>query len=327
MGSANPANCPICGDVSVPLTPNLTGTNLQKKVEELENKIKSHEKVLQARFSSSEVKFERNKLYEKDGRYLSFRKYIRVKLESVLPKDDDDDLEEEMGAPQRKKPFRGKRVKVETEDEPMGSSILDDVENIMEEVVSEDDKSEANYEEDIERKEEVLKPRRESSSSTSVSEQEEIMVEEDEGQHVESSSLESEDGGLQEEHTNKTSRSGREVKDLKEHMKGRHPAPKKLKYECHLCKRKFQTGGKLRGHVKQAHAVVGGWECEVCGREFKFERYLNEHKLVHETVKRFSCNLCGTGFTKNSVMQRHIKNIHEGMPRTDTRRKRRKSNS
>ncbi|CAL8068551.1 unnamed protein product [Orchesella dallaii] len=108
---------------------------------------------------------------------------------------------------------------------------------------------------------------------------------------------------------------GMAVRNIHVHIEMRHKPYEERRYCCSLCGKKFAFSAQLCNHRKQAHATDKPWKCEVCGKDFKLEKYFIEHRRGHEDVKPFECHLCGMGFTRGYVLKRHISNVHEGAKR------------
>ena len=80
--------------------------------------------------------------------------------------------------------------------------------------------------------------------------------------------------------------------------------------------------------VSELHERNRNLKCDFCGRQFSFPdvcsgRYsyksffaaeeLRKHiQTVHEKLKEFICQTCGTPFSAQACLKRHIRNIHEG---------------
>ncbi|CAL8136876.1 unnamed protein product [Orchesella dallaii] len=110
---------------------------------------------------------------------------------------------------------------------------------------------------------------------------------------------------------------GKVVIDLKLHMTLKHTPEEEKNFEYDPFPKKFFMEKLLKDHKKKAHALGKPWKCKVCGKDFKFEKYLKEHEIGHEEVKPFECHLCGMGFTRRHVLNRHLGNVHEGKNRED----------
>ncbi|ODM86723.1 putative zinc finger protein [Orchesella cincta] len=114
---------------------------------------------------------------------------------------------------------------------------------------------------------------------------------------------------------------GATVVNIKEHMKFKHATEEDKKFECGICKKKFLSNYKLVTHREVAHSDKMPFQCEICGRAFKVERYLKQHLLRHNEVKRFECVICGVRFSLGFLLKRHVESVHEGKIRKDKMKK------
>jgi KRAB domain-containing zinc finger protein len=80
---------------------------------------------------------------------------------------------------------------------------------------------------------------------------------------------------------------------------------------CHTCGRTFNTLSKLRSHEKRIHQDFPSKQitdkkqiCEVCGKEFRFTKYLKKHMLKHGE-KNFVCEACGKRFETKYMLKMH----------------------
>ena len=61
---------------------------------------------------------------------------------------------------------------------------------------------------------------------------------------------------------------------------------------------------------KLTHETKRNFDCDVCGKKFKFKHYLVSHKLLHSGDKPHMCTWCGMTFTQNANMQKHVRMKH-----------------
>ncbi|KAI5634036.1 zinc-finger associated domain (zf-AD) domain-containing protein [Phthorimaea operculella] len=93
---------------------------------------------------------------------------------------------------------------------------------------------------------------------------------------------------------------------LKEHMFAMHLYDKNARREDY-CNPHKTTIRRRRGE-KQAPLI-----CEMCGKEFKFEYALRDHKQrVHSEETPFVCDYCNKAFKSRPQIQFHISNVHSG---------------
>ncbi|KAK9381542.1 uncharacterized protein V2V93DRAFT_367223 [Kockiozyma suomiensis] len=78
------------------------------------------------------------------------------------------------------------------------------------------------------------------------------------------------------------------------------------------CEERFQTWSALQRHLKSTHKAV----CGVCGLEFAKAGVLRQHERVHretlEQRRKFVCEVCQRGFTRQHALAVHRETVHEG---------------
>ena len=89
-------------------------------------------------------------------------------------------------------------------------------------------------------------------------------------------------------------------------------------YECELCYMTFSSNSALQQHKsenlayhnmidtkqsKQQHSLL----CYICGAKFNSLTELNNHKEIHLNDKSYSCDVCQTSYTTQSVLILHNK--------------------
>uniref|UniRef100_A0A182QQN4 Protein krueppel n=1 Tax=Anopheles farauti TaxID=69004 RepID=A0A182QQN4_9DIPT len=94
---------------------------------------------------------------------------------------------------------------------------------------------------------------------------------------------------------------------LEEHV-ARHT--NSFEYTCEVCSKGFQHRSYLSAH-RRAHNTERNFQCGLCGQAFKAKQALLEHKNSHLGVKPFACGQCDKQYTKNSLLQAHIRQQHE----------------
>ncbi|KAJ1542229.1 hypothetical protein HK405_010099 [Cladochytrium tenue] len=72
------------------------------------------------------------------------------------------------------------------------------------------------------------------------------------------------------------------------------------------CAKSFATLAKLKIHGK-SHRNQRKHECLVCHQFFLRRQDLERHSMRHAPVKQFTCDRCGTAFTRKDARQRHLK--------------------
>jgi len=97
------------------------------------------------------------------------------------------------------------------------------------------------------------------------------------------------------------------TKDLCEHLK-LHPSP----MGCSLCGTRCVRLDHLRHHIKTAHSDHRPYKCSYCGKTFKEQHHMNEHKSGHVTKERrkFKCKICSHCFTTKYRQKQHMLEKH-----------------
>ncbi|XP_011304479.1 zinc finger protein 567 isoform X2 [Fopius arisanus] len=90
-------------------------------------------------------------------------------------------------------------------------------------------------------------------------------------------------------------------------------------YPCHLCSKVFKMRGSLMIHMRVAHTGAtlggernsdGGFNCPLCGKNFKKEQHVTQHLKTHEG-KQWECDVCSKMFTTKYFLKKH-KRLHSG---------------
>ena len=62
---------------------------------------------------------------------------------------------------------------------------------------------------------------------------------------------------------------------------------------------------------KKSHSDVFGYECQVCCKKFKANRYLKTHMKIHDKVPAFVCNECSQSFVSKNALKVHQLATHK----------------
>ncbi|XP_019893455.1 zinc finger and SCAN domain-containing protein 12 isoform X2 [Musca domestica] len=93
---------------------------------------------------------------------------------------------------------------------------------------------------------------------------------------------------------------------------------KKALYRCEPCKKYFYEKMRYEGHVKIVHeGVKKGYECQECGKAYKFYKNLTEHITSNHSAspsENLLCQLCNKQFKTQTTLKNHMKIKHPTDP-------------
>ncbi|GAA48657.1 zinc finger protein 90 [Clonorchis sinensis] len=68
-------------------------------------------------------------------------------------------------------------------------------------------------------------------------------------------------------------------------------------FQCEYCGRSYRYSRSLNVHYRRCHQNStlnkNSYKCETCGQEFPFELHLKRHAQVHSAEAQTKCNKCG----------------------------------
>ena len=71
---------------------------------------------------------------------------------------------------------------------------------------------------------------------------------------------------------------------------------------------------KIVAHEGRKESRMRDYKCELCDREYFYQRQLMEHKKsMHKGEKDYECDNCGKSFALPQHLRIHIKTNHEGL--------------
>ena len=97
------------------------------------------------------------------------------------------------------------------------------------------------------------------------------------------------------------------------HLQMHRDVKNKNLYVCKICGKVITTRIQLKAHVRQVHSKERPFVCEICGKSFKFHRFLIRHRYIHTDDKPLSCEFCGKRYAKKDIsnLKAHLR-THTG---------------
>lgn len=86
---------------------------------------------------------------------------------------------------------------------------------------------------------------------------------------------------------------------------GEHP------FVCPHCNIPILSEESLKTHVATMHLGAASFKCDVCERQYRTKKSLNQHKKIHLPDRPNKCSTCGHGFISQNDLKRHER-IHTG---------------
>ena len=98
-------------------------------------------------------------------------------------------------------------------------------------------------------------------------------------------------------------------RDLQEHMRREHAAPK---FSCENCQMQFSKKWNFQRHKKTClgQSNEKTFACIQCNSQFKYKRNLDSHIRIKHSPSNFVCEKCGKAFERKYSHSRHLKNVH-----------------
>lgn len=97
---------------------------------------------------------------------------------------------------------------------------------------------------------------------------------------------------------------------LRRHEKKVHENRKK--YNCYECEKQFLSRDALEEHTRKLHTKEKPYKCEQCLRMFVWKQSYERHKKTHSEVHPFSCESCSGSFATQQILQKHLRETHNG---------------
>lgn len=85
-------------------------------------------------------------------------------------------------------------------------------------------------------------------------------------------------------------------------------------FACQMCKKRYSRKSNFIAHVKRhnsnsnqtEHTKVKTHLCYICGKLFSYKTHLFRHLYIHNGVRPYKCEYCGSDFTQRGGLMNHI---------------------
>ncbi|KAM7346570.1 uncharacterized protein ACRADG_006446 [Cochliomyia hominivorax] len=84
-------------------------------------------------------------------------------------------------------------------------------------------------------------------------------------------------------------------------------------FKCTECEKAFITKTDLKIH-QRSHTGQRPYVCNICNKDYLMMEHLKAHLLTH-TEQEFQCDICKHKFATHKTLRQHVKTIHEDDPR------------
>ncbi|XP_067216271.1 zinc finger imprinted 3-like isoform X2 [Linepithema humile] len=78
-------------------------------------------------------------------------------------------------------------------------------------------------------------------------------------------------------------------------------------FTCHVCGKQFRDSGGLTRHLKDVHAKLKNFMCDLCGRSFASKATREDHRRTHTGERPYVCDSCGKTFKSKASLYIHSK--------------------
>lgn len=78
-------------------------------------------------------------------------------------------------------------------------------------------------------------------------------------------------------------------------------------FTCHVCGKQFRDSGGLTRHLKDVHAKLKNFTCDLCNRSFASKATRDDHRRTHTGERPYVCDSCGKTFKSKASLYIHSK--------------------
>lgn len=78
-------------------------------------------------------------------------------------------------------------------------------------------------------------------------------------------------------------------------------------FTCHVCGKQFRDSGGLTRHLKDVHAKVKNFMCDLCNKSFASKATREDHRRTHTGERPYVCDSCGKTFKSKASLYIHSK--------------------
>ncbi|XP_014481734.1 PREDICTED: zinc finger protein 260-like isoform X2 [Dinoponera quadriceps] len=87
-------------------------------------------------------------------------------------------------------------------------------------------------------------------------------------------------------------------------------------FTCHVCGKQFRDSGGLSRHLKDVHAKLKNFTCDLCDRSFASKATREDHRRTHTGERPYVCDSCGKTFKSKASLYIHSKLHTDEFPHT-----------
>ncbi|XP_051160821.1 zinc finger protein 665-like [Leptopilina boulardi] len=78
-------------------------------------------------------------------------------------------------------------------------------------------------------------------------------------------------------------------------------------FTCHVCGKQFRDSGGLSRHLKDVHAKLKKFPCDLCDSSFASKATRDDHRRTHTGERPYICDCCGKTFKSKASLYIHSK--------------------